>query len=726
MILLNQTPQRTSAMETGNHFKNGASLKSLMSKGKQYLLFFMLLLNSATMLGQNFEWALKDVKSSEPFHDGLASFYEYESGLYGAIDRSGQVIIKPQFKSSFEFENGFAVVETETGKGIINRSGLFLLEPVYKYILPGLNKIAGLYTIVNTEGKEGVFYNNRLVLPVVYKSIYTDDFPFISIEERKINLIDGKIFDKVKNEGAVFITEIGKEIKYYNKDGEEINSQVSSKGVQFFKDEQSEKYGFKNIETGAIITSPIYDVSDIPIFVNNVMIVSYRNPKDNEKSELLIDANGKEVIKRNLFKYVRYCTLDAVLVAPSAFDTKYGLYSITGKQLLPAIYGYIYYAGHDCFIAKKGEEQFLYNFHNGKLSDAYETIYPVGKNKEGMIKVTKKINGEKVWGYVNSETMKEIPPQFGYTYSFSEGLAVVQKKDTKRLLINKNGEVIMTDEKFYLSTEVNNGVLGVKDKETLEMGYIYVSKDSKYTYNQTNVSDTKLIYDVTVEDWLAEGHKYFEKEKYATAKEYYYKVMMAQPKNIDAIISYGACLGNLGYYEEALESCNMALDIDPNNKIVLNNVETARKNMEIERQNAIAQQNANNNRSSTFWDALSSFGQVLYDVGSAYNSGGSGSYGSGGYSDSSGSSGSSSSCASYKQRYNDMKYKRDREANGNAGREGTATGKNKAHSIAPDKASGATSGDYRVINGSRALIREYERQMQSIERQAKQAGCSVY
>ena len=60
-------------------------------------------------------------------------------------------------------------------------------------------------------------------------------------------------------------------------------------------------------------------------------------------------------------------------------------------------------------------------------------------------------------------------------------------------------------------------------------------------------------------------------------------------------------------------------------------------------------------------------------------------------------------------------HRRDREARNNKDKEDSARAQNTLNSINSSRFSGATSGDYRVINGSRALIREYERQMQSIQ-----------
>ena len=91
-------------------------------------LIFVLFSFHNLALCQKINWALYGVKSSSPFHDGLAIFQE---GFWGAINTSGEVAIPPKFYSMTNFTNGTAVVKIETGEGIINRKGSYILQPVY-------------------------------------------------------------------------------------------------------------------------------------------------------------------------------------------------------------------------------------------------------------------------------------------------------------------------------------------------------------------------------------------------------------------------------------------------------------------------------------------------------------------------------------------------------------------------------------------------------------------
>ena len=86
--------------------------------------------------------------------------------------------------------------------------------------------------------------------------------------------------------------------------------------------------------------------------------------------------------------------------------------------------------------------------------------------------------------------------------------------------------------------------------------------------------------------------------------------------------------------------------------------------------------------------------------------------------------GGGNNCAFYRS---EIKRLSSRLANGtkaNAGRKGSAAGKNAAHSISPDLADGATAGDYRVIHSSDRLNNTYAKSLEQMQRKARQAGCT--
>ncbi|MEX1018643.1 MAG: WG repeat-containing protein [Litorilinea sp.] len=66
------------------------------------------------------------ISRGSPFHEGLAAVTV--DGLVGYLDSAGQLAIEPQFLGGGDFENGMAVVRTESTWGVINPEGTWLLQ----------------------------------------------------------------------------------------------------------------------------------------------------------------------------------------------------------------------------------------------------------------------------------------------------------------------------------------------------------------------------------------------------------------------------------------------------------------------------------------------------------------------------------------------------------------------------------------------------------------------
>lgn len=69
-------------------------------------------------------------KSQPYFNEGLASFSN--DGLYGYMDKAGNVVIKPIYKNAFAFSEGLAAVMTDEKLwGFINKKGEMVIKPAY-------------------------------------------------------------------------------------------------------------------------------------------------------------------------------------------------------------------------------------------------------------------------------------------------------------------------------------------------------------------------------------------------------------------------------------------------------------------------------------------------------------------------------------------------------------------------------------------------------------------
>lgn len=110
---------------------------------------------------------------------------------------------------------------------------------------------------------------------------------------------------------------------------------------------------------------------------------------------------------------------------------------------------------------------------------------------------------------------------------------------------------------------------------------------------------------------MVEGYRLYQAKKYVDAKDYYYRVLMSSPSNVDALNNYGTCLDNMGYYDEAIEAYQMALDINPAYSYTKNNLQNSLERKRAREEAKSESYADNSSKSGTFWDALGSFCSVL-------------------------------------------------------------------------------------------------------------------
>jgi hypothetical protein len=86
------------------------------------------------------------------FSEGLAPF-RGRRDLYGYMDKSGKVVIKPRFENASPFREGLAAVCLDTfGCGLIDHAGKYVVRPVYMGTRPPSD---GLAMVVTREGLMG-------------------------------------------------------------------------------------------------------------------------------------------------------------------------------------------------------------------------------------------------------------------------------------------------------------------------------------------------------------------------------------------------------------------------------------------------------------------------------------------------------------------------------------------------------------------------------------------
>lgn len=689
------------------------------------LLFLALTISTNYCFAQN--WALRGTIDSSPFHEGLAVFYDTNKHLSGVINTSGEIVIPAKYKYISSFDAGMAVVTiTNDKKGIIDRHDNFILQPLYKSIYPE-EKAQGMYTVESDDGKYGLFYTGRLILPIEYKSIYTWYYPLIEYvnqddSHQVLNTVTGDVLDSQFKYGNMYVcNKNGVDYWYDEYTGERIDTTnfiASSQGIVAFQDEATKLYGFKNQSTGTVTITPKYLRPMFNIWIGDAMITAIDSlSKVNPRKRVLIDSYGKEHDLCTNNEEVMYFVGDYVVVS----GKKNNLYNSKGELLLSSV--------ESNFGLVDGEKDWITMYNPNRLYDAKNKVmYPgmtLGRHDDMFA-----VRNDSCSYYINAITRERIKGNYYSVENFSDGLGRVKLSNDFYDVgfVDKKGNIVLRgSKKLQIRDDFSEGVVGAynnpDDYKECFYGYIYNPLGHKgYVYN---ASDKMAAGWGTIRKWKEIADEAFEKKQYGKAKDYYYRIMMNKPDEAEAILDYGSCLNNLGYYDEAIECFELALDIDPSYELAQKNLDISlinkrnreeREEREEEEEEEAERSDYESARSNTFWDALGNFANILGNISGAANMYQSYSSFSSDYS----SGYSSGSSTNYQSQY-DM-WARRAESNYNSltnlGYSATSRKGNKS------------GGTLQSMSGSNYVqmkknLRDAQREMQRIRRNAARSGVTI-
>ncbi|WP_425885187.1 WG repeat-containing protein [Parabacteroides sp. ASD2025] len=262
-----------------------------------------------------------------------------------------------------------------------------------------------------------------------------------------------------------------------------------------------------------------------------------------------------------------------------------------------------------------------------------------------------------------------------------------------------------------------------------------------------------LVMDDLLDRAFAKAVVLDEAGLHAEAREQYRKILSIDP-------TYAMAHNNIGImdiegesYKEGMNRLKIANKLAPENKEIEANLKQAKKDRRERRWNRVEQgfMTAANiigvaAGTALAVDAVKNGGGDAASIGQAVNSLASGDvagyvsatsnmsltahandgggyagadYGSGGS-----SGGGGNSCAFYRSEIKRLSSRLAHGTEANAGRKGRAAGMNKAHSISPDLADGASASDYRVIHSSDRLNKTYAKSLEQMQQKAIKAGCT--
>jgi len=278
------------------------------------------------------------------FHEGLA--YACNSKC-GYINKIGKFVISPQFDTAENFSEGLAALEINKKWGYIDKTGKFVIKPVFNY---------------GYEFKEGLAYVNSLSVTTI-KNEYINKAGKIIIKESNYKITPSIFID---NMSLI-----------------EINN----------------KYGFIN-RTGKIIIPAVFD--NTKLFNEGLAPVKQDNKYGSTLNIKIKNPNDKIVLVKQNNKWI---SIDKTVL--SRQNSKWGFIDKNGNYVIEPRF------------------ETVDNFNEG--------LAPVKTNGEyGIAK----------WGFINKGGYPVIDPEFEDAGKFNEGLAPVMLNN-KVGFINKKGEIVI-------------------------------------------------------------------------------------------------------------------------------------------------------------------------------------------------------------------------------------------------------------------------------------------
>ena len=222
------------------------------------------------------KFQLKQAKYAFLFSEGLAMFQTLDS-KFGFVDKSGKVVVNPQFEYARPFNEGYAAVCQNKKWGFIDKTGKIIINPQFEGVMDFHSGKAAFH-----NGKQCGFVDNKGSYVINPQFDYA-----MSISEGMAAVYSGKQFGFINADGKILINPQF-----------EVSSSFKN-GMALIK--QSDKYGYIDKE-GKIVINPQFDKATM--FLGDVAYV-----KSVDKWGI-IDKTGKYLVnpqfdemKTNLFEY---------------------------------------------------------------------------------------------------------------------------------------------------------------------------------------------------------------------------------------------------------------------------------------------------------------------------------------------------------------------------------------------------------------------------------------
>ena len=469
-----------------------------------------------------------------PLNEGFLAVEK--KGKWGYLDSTGTLRIDLQFKSASTFQEGLALVRTDTSEGFINQSGKFIFERALnensrsgEEYYSGFRDFSDGMAAIQIGNKRGfIDKDGKLLIPPKFdetnpflngKSVVTFGAGYEVLDKsgQPIAHLDDQIHS-VSGNMARIVNWGGNNPRegFCNLNTGKVTPPTLTEvsvfvdGSAWFRNTDTYKWGLID-ENGQILIQPQYDY--VAGAENDVtMVFDY-----NSDGRLLLNRRGDTLLRNAVFNSIGMFSEG---MAWAEDGERRGYIDTAGKLLIPLQYktGYRFEDRASIYDYSNGfSGHRVYNdqgssIYGGRsVPEVWRKSESPGDFSEGLAAAFK--DGK--WGYIDRTGNFQIPPQYDWATDFSEGLAWV-KKDKKWKLIDKNGHFIEGVQYDYglpfsgsCAVVIASGKFGMIDKSgklllpaeydaivNFSEGLAPVNKDGKWGYvNQKGEIVIRVQYD---------------------------------------------------------------------------------------------------------------------------------------------------------------------------------------------------------------------------------------
>ena len=460
---------------------------------------------------------LQNIASNLMFEKSVLSYKENDK--YGLINFQGKKITKPIYDeiSGLSYKEGELLVKQNDKYGVINIKGHKLIDIEYDKIA-----VDGYYTnddgykyagyIITTTTQEGyrygyINYNGKLILKPEYNEL-------------------SRITDIMDNENAYLLCAKNGQFGVNKDEKEIVKNEYQSISYDKTNDllvvEKSKKYGIASLDGKIIVPAQFLQID---------VIGNYLYAK-NEQGTIVYDNQGKETNMDTNISILNTENEKYKIKIDNQNETKYGLITKEGKELIEEKYSYMEYLYNDYFIVSNENSKLgvVNNKDAVKIPIENDSVQKVEgtdliqavvanttklydktmNNICEMENATVEVNSDyiKIYNDKQIQYFSKDGKELKNTDTYPNNELFSKQENGKWGFVNKNGSMVV-EAKYDKVTEFN------------EYGYAAVNKDGKWgAINKKGEEVVEPIYTINDNKEPSFIGKYYQ-VKYGFGEVYY-------------------------------------------------------------------------------------------------------------------------------------------------------------------------------------------------------------